>query len=344
MYKLLLVDDESIIRDGISAMVDWQMADIVLTASCPDAFSALDSMMDDMPDILLTDVRMPGMNGLELIEKALLLNPMLEVLVLSGFSEFEYARQAMKYGVKEYLLKPCSKEEMELALKRACLEVTRRRERVLQLSGEREEQVGRLMGLMNEWAESGQDGAAIEKQLFEIEKTVQDISVLRDAFLGVLTDSAGVSHAEWAFFVIQDVLHAPENPIPIMAKRLMQLRGENGGVRDFVQKMLDYVNGHYMNETLSLQYIADRVLFRNADYIGREFTRCMGQKFSAYLLKIRMEHAKEMMASCRDMRSYEIAERVGMGANPHYFSQMFRKYTGLTAKEYRARMEGMSEK
>ena len=344
MYKVLLVDDERIIRDGICAMVDWQEAGVILTASCPDAFSALDTMTDDMPDILLTDVRMPGMNGLELIEKAQLLNPMLEVLVLSGFSEFEYARQAMKYGVKEYLLKPCSKEEMETALKRACLEVTKRRERALQLSGEREEQVGTLMGLMNEWSESGLDGAAIEKQLYAIEKTVPDISVLRDALFGILTDGAGASHAEWAFSVIQEVLRAGEKPVPAIAKCLARLRGESGGIRDFVQKMADYVNGHYMNESLSLQFIADRVLFRNADYIGREFTRCMGQKFSAYLLMIRMEHAKEMLASSREMRSYEIAERVGMGANPHYFSQMFRKYTGLTTKEYRAKIDAMSEK
>ncbi len=338
MYKLLLVDDEAIIRDGIRAMVDWDALQIQLTASCPDAFAALDSMTDNMPDILMTDVRMPGMNGLELIEKALLMHPLLETLILSGFDEFDYARQAMKFGVKDYLLKPCAREELELALRRACREVDRKREHALQLKSEREAQVRRLMDRLNELIGSSLDGPSMERQLSETARTVQDISVLRDAFFGVLTGGAGSAQAEWAFSVIQDVLHASETPVPLMARCLVQLRGDGGEIRGFVQKMADYVRDNYMNEALSLQFIADRVLYRNADYVGREFTRCMGQKFSAFLLKIRMEHAKELMSSQPDMRSYEIAERVGMGANPHYFSQMFRKYTGLTPKDYRNRI------
>mgnify|MGYP000498939897 CR=1 FL=1 len=69
MYKLLLVDDEAIIREGIEKMVDWGRLGICLTDSCANAIVALDSMMDDMPDILVTDVRMPGMDGLELVER-----------------------------------------------------------------------------------------------------------------------------------------------------------------------------------------------------------------------------------------------------------------------------------
>ena len=141
MYKLLLVDDEAIIREGIRTMVDWDALDIMLTASCANAFAALDSMTDDMPDILMTDVRMPGMSGLELTERALQLHPQLQTLILSGYSEFDYARQAMKWGVKEYLLKPCSREEMEDALTRTCRLIDRQRQHVLQLTGERQEHV-----------------------------------------------------------------------------------------------------------------------------------------------------------------------------------------------------------
>ena len=64
-------------------------------------------------------------------------------------------------------------------------------------------------------------------------------------------------------------------------------------------------------------------------------TRAIGRKFSSYLLETRMEHAKLLMAGDASMHSYEIAEKVGLGKNPHYFSQLFRKYTGLTPKDYR---------
>lgn len=117
MYKLLLVDDEPIIREGLERIIDWEKLDLKLTASCPNAIAALDSMTDDMPDILLTDIRLPGMTGLELVQRAVTLHPMLQTLILSGHDTFQYAQQALKYGVIEYLLKPCYRKRWR---KRCC--------------------------------------------------------------------------------------------------------------------------------------------------------------------------------------------------------------------------------
>lgn len=98
MYKLLLVDDEQIIREGLARMIDWEGLGLTLTASCSNALAALDSMTDDMPDILLADVRMPGMDGLELVERAMALHPQLQAIILSGYDTFQYAQQAIKTG------------------------------------------------------------------------------------------------------------------------------------------------------------------------------------------------------------------------------------------------------
>ncbi len=97
-----------------------------MTASCPNAIAALDSMTDDMPDILLTDIRLPGMTGLELVQRAVALHPMLQCIVLSGYDTFQYAQEALKYGVIEYLLKPCDQEELENALRRACTNIDKK--------------------------------------------------------------------------------------------------------------------------------------------------------------------------------------------------------------------------
>ena len=156
MYKLLLVDDEPIIREGLERIIDWEKLDLKLTASCPNAIAALDSMTDDMPDILLTDIRLPGMTGLELVQRAVTLHPMLQTLILSGHDTFQYAQQALKYGVIEYLLKPCSQKEMEEALLRACQAVDRQRKKVLYLYEERRQRIkslpcGRARRMLNSW-------------------------------------------------------------------------------------------------------------------------------------------------------------------------------------------------
>lgn len=339
MYKLLLVDDEPIIRDGIERMVDWDKLGITVIASCGNAIAALDSMTDDMPDILLSDVRMPGMNGLELVEQAMALHPMLQCIILSGYDTFQYAQQALRSGVLEYLLKPCAQEELESALERACRAIDRQRKHVMHLYGERRERIKSLVAAFNTLRSSGTEGAALEKQVRELAKTAEDPSILQEALIFMVTSGLGSSQTEWGMNIIMDAMREPGSIEELILRCLTRLRGESGGTRGFVQQMTAYVDANYRDEALSLQYLADNVVYMNADYIGREFTRAMGRKFSAYLLETRMERAKLLMASDPTLHSYEIAEQVGLGKNPHYFSQVFRKYTGMTPKEYRQMLD-----
>ena len=341
MFKLLLVDDELIIREGLQRMIDWERLGITLTASCSNAIAALDSMMDDMPDILVTDVRMPGMNGLELVERAMALHPQLQSIILSGYDTFEYARQALKSGVCEYLLKPCSQEEMEEALKRACRCVDRQRKRVLHLSDERQERIHGLVKRLSGLRES--TPAQMERQVHEIVRTAEDPGILREALVFLVTRGMGGGQAEWGMALISDAFREPGNPRAVegaILRCLHHMHREAEGTQGFVGQMTAYVDAHFAEDSLSLQYLADHVVYMNADYIGREFTRAMGRKFSSYLLEVRMEHAKMLMATQPGLHSYEIAERVGLGNNPHYFSQVFRKYTGMPPKDYRAGLAG----
>lgn len=341
MYKVLLVDDEPIIREGLQQMIAWERLDLHLTASCPNAVTALDSMMDDMPDILLTDIRLPGMTGLELIQRAMALHPMLQSVVISGYDTFQYAQQALKYGVIEYLLKPFSQEELEQALLRACHIIDKERKRVLYLYNERRQRVQALvdsfLSLMKSEAGTGQ----LKKQVEALVSTVEDPSLLQETLIAVVTKCMGSGQTEWGMNVITDAMRSRSSLEELIARTLLRMRKEGSADRstDFVQQMVNYTNLHYADEALSLQYIADKVVYMNADYIGREFTRAVGQKFSSYLLATRMEHAKLLMRKDPSLHSYEIAERVGLGENPHYFSQLFRKYTGVTPKDYRRTLD-----
>lgn len=345
MYRLLLVDDEQIIREGLERMIDWQRLDITLTASCGNALAALDSMTDDMPDILMTDVRMPGMNGLELVERAMALHPQLQCIILSGYDTFEYAQKALKSGVIEYLLKPCSQEEMEAALERACRAIDRRRKHVLCLADERQARISALASRLNELRGSAQ--AQWEKQVREIAKTAEEPSLLREALVALVTGGLSAGQAEWGMALLGEAVRCQEDAealARLIIRALQHLKPEDVSAQGFVGRMTAYVDGHYADEALSLQYIADHVVYMNADYIGREFTRAMGRKFSSYLLEVRMERAKLLMATQPGLHSYEIAEQIGLGNNPHYFSQVFRKYTGMTPKDYRAFLENGAKK
>ena len=321
-------------------MIDWEKLDLKLTASCPNAIAALDSMTDDMPDILLTDIRLPGMTGLELVQRAVTLHPMLQSVVLSGYDTFQYAQQALRYGVIEYLLKPCSKQELEDALLRACHAIDRQRKKVLYLYDKRRQRVKALVETFDHLRESDLEADALKKQVGELVKTVEDPSLLQETLIALVTDRMGSGQTEWGMNVITDALRDRGSLEELITRSLLRLRKEGNAARsnDFVQQMIAYMNAHYADESLTLQYIADNVVYMNADYIGREFTRAVGQKFSSYLLSVRMEHAKTLMREDPSLHSYEIAEKVGLGENPHYFSQLFRKYTGETPKNYRRQL------
>ncbi|MBC5709541.1 response regulator transcription factor [Hungatella hominis] len=109
MLKMIIADDERVIRESISCLIDWEKLGVELAGLCRNGLEAYDMIIDEAPDIVLTDIRMPGMDGLELIRKVSLMDLDTCFIILSGYGEFEYAKEAMKYGVRHYVLKPCNK-------------------------------------------------------------------------------------------------------------------------------------------------------------------------------------------------------------------------------------------
>lgn len=127
MYRLLLVDDERIIREGIIRTVDWESLDISVREA-RDGLEAFEIISRDVPDIVITDIKMPGMNGLELIEKAGDIVPDLTFAVLSGYNDFQFAHEAMKFGVRHYLLKPSRPAEISNMLKSIVMDIKGKRD------------------------------------------------------------------------------------------------------------------------------------------------------------------------------------------------------------------------
>ncbi|MDO4633368.1 MAG: response regulator [Eubacteriales bacterium] len=112
MYKVVIADDEERICKLIEALVDWASLGLEVAATAHNGVEALDLIRRHKPEILITDIRMPGCSGLELIRTAKELLPNLEIIIISGYAHFEYAQQAIQYSVGDYLLKPVSRQEL----------------------------------------------------------------------------------------------------------------------------------------------------------------------------------------------------------------------------------------
>lgn len=104
--------------------------------------------------------------------------------------------------------------------------------------------------------------------------------------------------------------------------------------KDFIDTILEYVRTHFYEEDLNLKWIAKEVVFLNEDYVSKQFRQRVGCKFTQYLNMLRVEEAKQRLASS-NVSSEEIAAKVGYGNNPKYFAKVFKKYAGCTPKEYK---------
>ena len=114
--KVFLADDEIVVREGIRESFPWDETPYTLVGEAPDGEMALPIIRDTNPDIVITDIRMPFMDGIELCRTLRAQMPWIGIIVLSGYDEFEYARQCLQLGVREYLVKPINSENLREAL------------------------------------------------------------------------------------------------------------------------------------------------------------------------------------------------------------------------------------
>ena len=111
MYKAVLVDDEVLIRDAISKVIPFEQFGFELIAACQNAKEVVTLLETDAPDLIITDICMPFMDGLELSKYIYDNYPQIVVIILSGYDDFDYAKQAVRYKVHDYLLKPITAAE-----------------------------------------------------------------------------------------------------------------------------------------------------------------------------------------------------------------------------------------
>ncbi|GIN71614.1 putative two-component response regulator [Bacillus sp. J14TS2] len=113
MYKILLVDDEQEIRFGLKNYFPWNNLGFTVTHDCENGQQALEFLKENPIDVVLTDIRMPVLDGIDLAREVKKREFPIQIIFLSGYKDFHYAQNALKYGVRDYIIKPGKYEEIE---------------------------------------------------------------------------------------------------------------------------------------------------------------------------------------------------------------------------------------
>lgn len=178
LYKVVLVDDEEEIRKGIIRRIKWEELDFTIVGEAENGIEALEIIEKMTPDLVITDIKMPFKDGIQLAEEIRYRFPTIKVIILSGFDDFEYARDALTLGVMRYILKPINAIEMNTLLReiKALLDeeiLSRRNLNTLKLTYKKSLPLLKER-FLNHWIESYVDQEAIKENISELDLSIKD--------------------------------------------------------------------------------------------------------------------------------------------------------------------------
>jgi two-component system, response regulator YesN len=112
MFRIMIVDDESVIRKGLTSIIEWDKLDCAIVYEAANGLEAKNGIISFVPDIIITDIKMPGMDGIDLAKYIYENHPRIKIIILTGYADFSYAQSSIKYGVTDFVLKPTSNRKI----------------------------------------------------------------------------------------------------------------------------------------------------------------------------------------------------------------------------------------
>ena len=349
MFKLVIADDEPIILKTMEKRFDWQSMGYELVALCNDADAVIDYLKKNPVDVVLTDIRMCRVSGMEVAKFVHESYPNVRVVFLSGYQEFEYAKQGIQYNVFDYLLKPVKPQELQntFASLREALEKSGRPKRFVAYQIEDYKRITMLLrniGILIDdspdkkmWNSIAQEKYLAETAPAEVKRSIvsemcrEILACMKEQELylaprmGQLTDSVGELPAEELI-----------RELEAMERELTESCGnEMGWIRDTtIQETKDYIQEH-LGEALTVESMARWAKMSQRQFM-RRFTLETGESFGKYLNRIRMEKSLELLSQEGTVDLDAICEAVGF-SDAKYFKAVFKAYFNCSVKEYVAR-------
>ena len=365
LYSVLLVDDEEEVYSVIMKKLDWEAMGFRIAGYARNGVEALEMAEEIQPDVVMTDIKMPYMDGLTLSKKLKELYQKIKIIIFSGFDEFEYAKEAIKIGISDYLLKPVSSAGLIDALKKAADEIREEREKSRLLE--------RYFVSYEKYTEflDKTDYSGVDRKLindFLKLGSVEECSPFVEEYFAAIGEHNYKSlllrqyMTMDIFYCVQEFLkklkaEPPEVPESVVdIKRVPKViesvemtkaylieeftaalqardRASNDRYGSVIRDAKEYIRANFSQSDLSLNRIAVHIGV-SPSYFSSIFKQETGQSFVEYLTQVRMERACELL-KCTSYRTSEIGEQVGYN-DSHYFSSAFKKAMGQSPKEYKA--------
>jgi two-component system response regulator YesN len=370
MYKVFIVDDEPSVIEGLKIMIPWSDFDFELCGEASNALEALERIEELRPHLVITDIRMPHKSGLELIQEVRRLGLTVEFIILSGYSEFSYAQQAIRNQVFHYLLKPLDRDEFAVVLARIKnrldqlffteygftqeeVKTFRKNERpaetgmdVAEVGGSGawwkplrenfDEELTQALKLMNT-----QDAKKLINELFVFFKTKNiDLSEAHVMVNSCIYHILRIAY-ERNIRLNNILLHEKgrESSLGDLKKHItdildktisLMLEDRRRNSRSYLYNVKAYIDSHFERE-LTVTYLAERE-FLEAGYLGEAFIRQFGCSISEYQHRLRIEKAIGLMKNT-DMKLSDIATAVGYNNYNNFFTH-FEKITKKKPTQY----------
>lgn len=369
MLKVMLIDDESSVLVGLRLLIDWEKHGAEICGSFQNPMHALDAAKDLQPDLIITDIEMPEISGLDLIVYLQTVCPGSTCVILSAYSDFQYAQRAVELGVFRYLLKPLPEETLQ-----ALIEDVKSFKKT-QPSAMAQAELRSLV--IKEILINGTE-FHYSKSLPYYQELYQK-TVLLMAFLPVSDEqTADIDkirrymepicmfpyEGEWVLLLdaslnpdVKDILQEVwkgqgevrislpflglETGHTVLCSRKEKANRQDQTARDetstlvnsqqAVQKAVEYIREHYMEHDFRLSSVAES-LYMNNSYLSFIFREKTGKTMSQYLLDVRMQEARELLRRV-DLSVAEIGYRVGY-AIPNNFYGAFKKYYKESPRSY----------
>lgn len=361
MIRAIVVDDEEFTRDNMISCIDWESSGVVITGTASDGPSALSLILKECPDLVLIDIKMPGMSGLDVIEKVHEQELFPSFIIISGYDDFCYAQRAIQMGIDGYLLKPFRPKDLMNVIEQSVSKLSS----VKKLSGQ-----GAILSVYQDFFHKQEESerfrisypaeeehevirylltAASPKAAEAAAERFIDAAFAQNSHLALVLDCCMLLYAEICRVLFERCSRLQENLflqanaqteisrdslyamlctiIRSAFARLDTYRESN----QLVKRAVEYINANY-HKALSLQGVA-KELYVSAPYLSSLLSKCLGQGFVEYLRKVRIEKARLLLADT-SLRISDISASVEF-SDSRYFSQVFKKTTGLTPQEYR---------
>ncbi|MDQ6422707.1 response regulator [Paenibacillus sp. LHD-117] len=355
MYNVLIIDDEPWSREVVKALGRWEQLGLRVAGEAEDGTEGLRRIGELRPDIVVTDMRMPGVEGVELLRAVHDRHPEVKIIVMSGYDDFVYLKQAIRSKAIEYLLKPINPEELNAALAKckeelgrqavplssifASLEATQRyasmRERVYSslLALDKDgiaaafEAMARGFALLETpIAEPGGASRVAGDLLLMLEQFLSEQDATLELLLPDGGDRAGLngggSNAEQSVqavgFLFGQAVEA------LLTFRHSRSRLDMVDVRS-------YIDAHFQ-DAISLETVAGQFLV-SREHLSRMFKSWSGENLSDYIVRKRMERARVLIAV--DRLPIKHAAQLSGYEDIAYFYRVFKKHFGITPGDLR---------